>query len=340
MKKQKHETMVSKYINRKKIRRILVSKSFLGSIFFAIAMWIYTSLNADYKTFVDVPLKIKLPKNIAIETPLPSKISIKVQGSGWAIFYLDFFSTSADCMINLSDKPITEGSIQITRSDIIKGAENFLNVEPIDVLPEVLEITTGLITHNSVPVKPNIRLNLKDGFSEVGNIDLSPDSVIISGNKKVIENIKYWETVPATINKVYVPGTINVPLKDTLNTIVILSQNNIKVRYNVEQTADLVIYDLPIKIKGGSNLPRDNKIEPDKISIIISGGVEQLAEFNPEQIDTYIELKDIQLDSTGILIPKVKLNNKNIKLLSIDPPYIFHKKFINSIKETMLQPIG
>jgi YbbR domain-containing protein len=340
MKRQRHEAKVTKYLHWKKIRKILTSKSFLGSIFFAFAMWVYTSLNAEYKTFVDVPLKIKLPKNVAIETPLPSKISIKVKGSGWAIFYLDFFSTSADCLINLSDKPLSEGSYQITRSEIIKGVEYFLNVEAIDVLPEVLEITTGLIAQRTVPVKSNISLNLKDGFSNVGNIVLSPDSISISGNKKVIDNISHWETVPTTINKVFEPGTITVSLKDTLNTIVTLSQNYINANYDVEQSADLTVYDIPVNIKGSNNLPKNHKLEPNRICITLSGGVEQLANFDPGQIESYIDLKDILQDSTGIIIPKVKIGNKNIKLNSINPPYIFHKRYINSIREAGLQSAG
>jgi hypothetical protein len=101
------------------------------------------------------------------------------------------------------------------------------------------------------------------------------------------------------------------------------------VKFKVEQSAELVINDVGIDIKGAENIPKNHLLSPTRISITIRGGVEQLAGFNPELIHTYIEYRDILNDSTGIIIPKVDISNNNYKIIGINPPFLFHKKIIN-----------
>ncbi|OGU10889.1 MAG: hypothetical protein A2X61_16825 [Ignavibacteria bacterium GWB2_35_12] len=329
MKKHKQELKIVKMLNLKKIKRLLISKSFLGSLFFAFALWVYTALSSEYKTFIDVPLKILLPKNVALETALPEKISVKVKGSGWDIFYLNFFSTSANCTVNLSDKEMSEGYYQITRNDIIKGVESFSNVEPTDVLPEILEITTGLIERKKVPVRVKIKVNPRDGFIQVTGFDSYPDSIIITGNSRIVRKIDYWETTQSQFSDVFQMQSVSVALKDTLKNIITLSQNFVTVKFNVEQLAELVVNDVDIDIRGAENLPKNHLLTPNRVNVTIRGGVEQLSEFDPDLITSYIEYRDILGDSTGIIIPHVEVANNNYHIVSINPPYLFHKKIIN-----------
>ena len=286
-------------------------------------------MNSDYKTFIDVPLKILLPKNVALETALPEKISVKVKGNGWDIFYLNFFSTSANCTVNLIDKNITEGYYQITRNDIIKGVESFSNVEVTDVLPEILEITTGLIERKKVPVRVEIKINPRDGFIQVDGFSVYPDSIIITGNSRVVSKIDFWETTQSQFSDVFQEQTVSVGLKDTLKNIITLSQNSVNVKFKVEQEAEMVIYDVGIDIRGTESLPKSHLLSSKKIDVTIRGGVEQLSEFNPDLISSYIEYRDILGDSTGIIIPHVEVANNNYHIVSINPPYLFHKKIIN-----------
>ena len=329
MKRHRHESKIIKILNLKRIRKVLLSRAFLGSFFFASALWIYTALNSEYKTFIDVPFRIMLPKNLAIETALPEKISVKVKGKGWDIFYLNFFSTSANCTVNLSDKNITEGNFQITRNDFIKGVESFSNVEAIDVLPEILEITTGSIERKKVPVKVNIKVNPREGFIQVGGYNSYPDSVIITGNSRVVMNIEYWETAPTVFSEIYQPLTATVNLKDTLKNIISISQNTVNVKFKVEQAGELVINDVNINIRGIDNLPKSQMLSQKKINVTVRGGIEQLADFNPNMITSYIEYRDIMSDSIGIIIPKVDISNSNFHIISINPPFLYHKRIIN-----------
>jgi YbbR domain-containing protein len=327
--KHKKELKIIKLLNLKKIKKLLISRAFLGSLFFAFALWVYSALSSEYKTYIDVPLKILLPKNVALETALPEKISVKVKGKGWDIFYLNFFSATANCSVNLSDKEMSEGYYLITRNDIIKGVESFSNVEAIDVMPENLEITTGLIERKKVPVRVKIKVNPREGFIQVAGFASYPDSIIITGNSRVIRKIDYWETARAQFSDIFHLQTVSVSLKDTLKNIITLSQNSVKVKFNVEQTAELVIYDVGIDIRGTENLPKSHMLSPNKINVTIRGGVEQLSEFNPDIITSYIEYRDILGDSTGIIIPHVEVTNNNYHIVSINPPYLYHKKIIN-----------
>ena len=66
-----------------KTKRWVNSKSFWGSLLFAMALWGYTSLNTEFNEQIEVPLYVKLPANRAMESELDKTVTIAVKGTGW-----------------------------------------------------------------------------------------------------------------------------------------------------------------------------------------------------------------------------------------------------------------
>jgi hypothetical protein len=313
----------------KKIKRLLRSKAFLGSFLFAISLWGYTSLNHEYMPFVKVPLSVKPPVDKAIENPLPESISIKVKGGGWQLFYLFFFNNVKQCVIDLSSKYIAEDEYIVSRTDILKGIQNIVDVEPIDVFPESMKLKLGKIGTYKVPVNPIISITPRAGFIAMSNISLEPDSIQITGNDRVVKNIKSWNTKKIEFTGINKTSTMSVPLSDSLSSIVKLSQTYINIKVNVQQEADLTIYDLPIFIKGGT-MPRNHRIVPAKINVTIHGGVEQLANLVIDNITPYIDYEELINDTTGIITPKVSMDG-DLHNFYIKPGYIYHYRQVKTI---------
>ena len=315
--------------NMQKLRRyktLIRSKSFLGSILFAAALWGYTSLNSKYTPYVTVPLTIKLPSDKAIENELPESISVKVEGGGWQLFYLIFFNSAKQCFIDLSDRNISESEYIVNRSDILKSIQNIIDVEPKDVLPETMVLKIGKITTYTVPVNPVISVTPKSGFLALNEIVIEPDSIEITGNDKIVSKVQYWNTKKVTLENLFKKTTVSIPLSDSLSSIIKLSNQSVNATVFLEQSADLKIYDIPISIKGGT-LPRRHKLVPDKISITVYGGIEQLSELNHSNVSSFIDYQDLVKDSTGILKPKIVIDKKFSKF-SVSPRFVYH--FIKS----------
>lgn len=308
-------------IKQKRLKEILTSKSFYGSVFFALALWAYTSMNNIYVTTVKVPLNINLPEYRAIENYIQKNITLKVRGTGWHLFYLFFINKEAKCNIDLVSYDLTKDNYTIERAEILKGIQDMINIETIDVIPEKIEINTGLKDEKKIPIIPRINIATRDGFLQVGNIKLRPDSITIKGNLKFIKNIMYWETELIELDDIYHEFSMSVKLKDTLNGRVELAKDFVEFYADVQEMSSITFYDIPIFIKGGS-LSEDQQIYPPHLSVTLQGGINDITRISPENVAITINYSKILHDSTGIIIPEVNIPH-SIKATTIYPKYVY-----------------
>ncbi len=318
----------------KSAKKLLSSKALIGSVLLAIALWSYTSLSDTYISLVKLPLIINLPSDRAIEVNPPDMISIEVRGSGWEIFNLVFFNSAAKVEIDLQKEDIKDSVYRIYRNDIIKNVFHLTNLQAIDVVPNQIVVYTGSRVNKEVTIKSNLTVDTKSGFMVIGEQNISPSSITISGNKKIIDKIDHWQTKRLEISKVFEDFSINVPLLDTMHNIVHLSKRFVNISANVQQAVELTFYDIPININGGS-LPENHRLYPDIIRIVVRSGINELADLLPEDIEASIDFSEIINSKTGFIRPHIKTPPR-IEVIRIVPEYISHKKIVssvNSVKE-------
>lgn len=305
-----------------KVKETLTKRSFIGSFVFAIALWGYASLNGDYVTLISIPLSTVLPENRALEQPLPEEVSVKVEGTGWNLFNLNFLKSSAQCEINLSDKNINDSLYLINRSEIITSISGLNKFEPRDVYPDNFLLKTGKISEYEVPVISTVELNTFPNYKIVGDIIIKPETIKIRGNEKLVKNINFWNTEYLQFDELNSDITINVPLKDTLSDIISLSTDKVEIKVAVEQMAELILEDVPLVVKGGK-MSEYQFLYPSKVKLIIQGGVHQLQKINKERVLAYVNYNDLISDSTGILKTYADIPD-DLKLLSVEPQYVYH----------------
>lgn len=322
-KKQKsHESI-------KKILSFVKSGKFIMSVLFAASLWAYVTLNNEYLAFVKIPLSIILPANRAMEEPVPEEISVEVKGMGWNIINLWFFNTTAKCEVDLTGVVISQDEYKISRSDLIKSIQYLGTIEPLDIQPEAIFLRTGRIGSYIVPIIPEIKVNPRKGFIVVGEPKIYPTKVTIRGNNKVVSNINYWATSPIEINDVFKPFKLPVALSDTLNGIVSLNYNIVNASIDIQQKVEIQIRGVKLNIRGG-DLQNEHNLNPTVFDVTIQGPVEQMADIHDEDIIVYLEYNEIINDSTGIMIPYIQ-TPKNIKVLSLNPRFVYHLKNIASL---------
>ena len=310
----------------KKIYHFIISKTFLGALGFAFALWLYITLNTEFITFVKLPLVVKLPANRAIESPLPPFISVKVRGTGWQIFNLNYFNSAAKCEIDLINEKISDSLHLLSRIDIMKNLQSTLNIDAIDVMPSMLNLSMGKIEEFSIIIKPDVVIEPSDGYMLVGDVLTKPDLINIAGNEKIIQKITEWKTIPYKVENAREPIFSVVPLVDSLTNIVTLSQNTVKVIADIQKISEIEVRDIPVQISG-SDLPKEHQIMPKRLTITLRGGIDDIVGLNYDNISITVNSADVLNDTTGILIPRVELP-QNIKMLTIRPQYITHKVII------------
>ena len=307
------------------IKHTLTKRSFIGAFVFAIALWGFASLNGEYMTLVRIPLSARLPSDRALENPLPENLTVKVGGTGWNLFNLNFLKSAAQCEIDLSDKTINDSLYRIDRAEIITSISGLSKFEPRDVYPDNLILKTGKVSEFEVPIIPNIDLETDKDYILIGDLRLDPPTVIIRGNEKIVKNIKSWATVYQVIPDVNSDFKTNVMLKDTLNGIIELSRKDVQVSADIQQMAEITFNDLQLVVKGGK-LGEDQILFPSTVSVTLRGGVKVLNKLTGDRIMTYIDYSQLINDSTGVLKTYADFPD-GIELLRIEPKYIRHYYF-------------
>lgn len=305
-----------------KSKKWLNSKSFWGSLLFAIALWAYTSLNADYQTIVEIPFQVKLPSNRALEAAPPPSVYLDVRGTGWNLFNLIFFNKAKMCYVDLSKESILDSLYKINKIDIQKSIQFLKNVNPINVLPETISLSTGQISEYEVYVVPKVVVLPRNGFTIVGRIKVEPEKVKIRGNQKIVAQINRWDTEQQWFENMNKPFRASVLLIDTLQGVVDVFPKTVEISVEIQQVSELIVPDIPISVINGS-LPDGHRIQPSIITLTVQGGVEEIAKLSNADISATIDFDKIMNDSTGILKPIIKLP-PNITLLKTEPRFIYH----------------
>jgi len=311
-------------MKKNNLLNIITKRSFIISFIFAFALWIYTSLNSTYKTYISVPLSIQLPDNRAIENDIPKNITLTVQSTGWNIINLNLFNNAKRVQVDLTKKNLNDSSYIISRNDFLKGTQSLESVNIVEVNPEYLPINIGQLTESNIPVIPNIEIIPHKDFILVGTVNLKPDSIIIKGNEKLTRKIKHWITEYKRIENVKLPINGEIKLKDTLSEIIKLNRKTVEYYADIQQIAEYQIPDIEIIVRGGS-LPKDSYLYPPQITVILQGGIKEIVNINKDKIAATIQINDILNDNRGILIPKIEAPS-GFKVLKVIPEYIYHYK--------------
>lgn len=304
------------------IKKVIRNRSLIGAFVFAMALWGYSSLNEIYHSYVNVPLVVELPADRALESPLPESVEVKVEGNGWTLFNLNFMKSNASCNINLKTETIYDSVYRISRSEIITGISGLSKYEPRDVEPDHLELITGKVIENEVPIIPDVTIIPQDNYILVGEYQVSPPSVDIQGNEKIVKKIKSFSTESTKIDNVNSDIKLTLKLKDTLSGIVKTKFEEVEFTAKIEQMAEIIFENIPIVIKGGK-LGNYQNLFPIHTNVIIRGGVHEIIKLKKERIMAYVKYNELVTDTKGVLKVYVDLPD-NFQLLKSEPEYIYH----------------
>ena len=314
----------------RRLKRRFFSRYMMISLLLGGSLWVYSNMNLEFVTYAKIPLIVKLPSNRAVENPLPSTVSVEVRGTGWHIFNLLFFNSTASCLIDLSKEKIKGLDFEINQDDILKNLQNLGNVQAFDVIPPKLTLVLGQVGEYSIPVVSQVSIYPKSGFIQVGKTETKPDMINIHGYDRIVRNIKSWSTEKKVFRNVFKSVTNIIPLNDSLNDLVELSQRTVKVKAEFQLAAEQTYRDIKVYFRGGS-LPLEHKIVPDHINVTLRGGVNQISKISRERIIVTIELQDLLKDSTGIIIPEITAPD-DVTILNVQPRYVYHFRKVATLK--------
>ncbi len=297
----------------------------LATILFATLLWGSVSMTYEYTTSVSLPVRlIKLPPQSALTKTLPKSITMKLRGTGW---HLLKYTITSEKRFLIDASYFSKSSIVYTDYLI---SDYFLlppEITLMDSSPDSIAIEIDVISEKKIKVIPDVDIEYSDGYGQIGETSILPDSVIIRGAKSILDTLNEWTTEKKKFVETSKPLNTTLKLTEPQEYILSLEQNEINYIINVQPFAEKTFPGINIEIRL-SPPNREVILIPPKLDVIIRGSIDMLADFSSENLKAYIDYQYLLADSTGYIQPEISIPD-GLKIVRKQPDqfqYIIRKR--------------
>ncbi len=265
--------------------------------------WLLISLNDDYSTEVELPIEFyNIPKNYTFYENPPNSVVATIEDDGFTIMRYKFsfvFSALKFDVSNYFEKNIikNDGDITVNKASLINSISSvFLSKTKItNVFPEEIVIPFSKLQEKKLPIQVMADITTENQHIVNGNIIIEPDSVLVVGSGKLLNDYKVIYTKPIRA----------IDLKDTLIRKVYLQEikgldyfiDEVKLTIPVELYTEKVLQ-VPVV---GEDFPDSLNIRtfPGVVEVSCICGLSTYREVQPFDFKCYIDYKNVEGKNNG-----------------------------------------
>ncbi len=264
-------------------RKILLFSFFLV---LSVFIWILNALSKNYTTEIKYPITYtNFPEKKVQVNDLPESLGLKVNAHGYAL--LRYKVMNRPVPINFRVSSFTMNRFpgdsskffllsRYAREQIARQLP--VELELIELSPDSLIFQFASEVEKLLPVIPAIKYKLGKQFTIVGNIQLSPDSVLVKGPDIFLDTLTHLTTEEKDL------GLLEKSYSETLEIVrhhrFRFEHDEVECTINLEKLTELQMY-VPIQIEG---LPDSMRMQTFPPRIRVSGilGLSNYDRVSPE----------------------------------------------------------
>jgi hypothetical protein len=277
-------------------------QSFLMFVFFvslATILWLLKVLNKEnHSNIINYPVTyVNFPNNKVLVNELPKTLSIEVSGKGFTLlkYMLRPKLKSIRFDVNsfsLNELEGQEGAFYtLTRYANQKLNNHFENeIEVRDISPDTLKFLFSERVFKEVPIKLQADINTGKLFMINGPVQITPDTVKVSGPSLVIDTIDHVSTSFFALSEITDSVRKEVPLKPSGN--VQLSQETVEVHVPVDKYTTKTVQ-VPIQIEHVPDTV-SMKIFPASVSVSFKVAISQYDAVTADDFRVTVSFTSIQ----------------------------------------------
>ncbi|HBB25544.1 MAG TPA: hypothetical protein DCZ59_04700 [Bacteroidetes bacterium] len=273
----------------------------LISVLMAIALWAYVTLTRTYEDDIDVPIAVVPPAGQTIISGVPASVTVRVRTSGLNIANLRLYNRPKVCTLSLGEQaPDEPSAFRVSNPTMLKRIAEDLGVRVLSVSPADITLRTGTPELKSVPLVVAHSIECRPGFMITSEPTADRASVTLKGIASVLAPLTSWSTRKILLGDVHEGMTIDVPLSDSLRSLVDVMPKSVRVHIPVQQVADATIEDVEVSLEKGL-ADMGYTVRPNRLRVTVRGGVNDLAELT--RLDLRCQISGIP--ANGVVIPTV-----------------------------------
>lgn len=290
-----HIARYLKTVYFKNDRRVI---AYLICVGIATGFWFLNALNKTYTVKMTIPVTyINLPNDKTLENQLPDKFDLTIRSHGFNILRQQVSSLFSPFEFNV--KEMTNNRMMISkRSSFAFPSRQFLTelsnqlsseMDILSMSPDTLFFKFGKMGHKMVKVKPRVKVNLKKQFQISGDIQASPDSILVNGPQSMIDTMHFVMTDLQKFNSVDEPIEAEAPLSKIKE--VYFDPQQVVINIPVEEYTEAQL-SVPVAVKDRSS-EVNVKLFPEKVKVTFKVGLSRFQEIRPEDFKLAVTFSDI-----------------------------------------------
>ena len=318
IKKQKRFVSFLAFVKNK---NVLVFAVFL---LISTSFWFFNALRDKYETdFVFSLRLVNVPSDQILMNSNAQKISVKVRSTGYSL--LRQYISNSFVPINY-DVTKLHRSAEVGKAYLL-SREQFnvikeqllVGIDLLKISPDTIFISLEPREEKLVPVKLKGEVAFQQQHSLSGDVYFKPESVLVSGQKSLID----------TISKIYTANQKLSELADTLRRVVNLEQdksltfspNQVELIVPVELFSERT-FSIPIRVSGMPDSLR-LKVFPPEVSVTFRAGLSRLEKIIESDFSATVDASQLSNNQKSQRL-KVRLEStpSNIQSYDFSPLYV------------------
>ena len=271
-------------------------------VLFSILLWGSVSLSGDYYTTITSPIVFKnLPQGYTVGKSSVNQVTLSVKGQGWELAKLTLGRT-LDYDISVQQK---EGKhTLITRNSLEQNPWAATGVQLVEITPDKIDVNVEKLVYKKVKVVPDVHLDFKPGYGLVSEIYLTPDSIIIDGAESIVKKIDSVRTEYRNLTDLehIFSASVNLEPVDGID----FETDHCFVKFDVQKIVDKTFDAMEVETRG---VPRSRELLlfPNKIQVVVRGGINILGKLTSKDIKTYVDFSTALKDQPGSIQPVIEV---------------------------------
>lgn len=306
------------------IKRNRKIKVFLIFLVLATIIWLLIQLSKTYTSTTGFAVEYNnVPSNKLLQNKSITRITVVLKAPGFALLKYKLIPGKISFNLSTAVKKKNDLYYVLTNQQLTGLNARLSNeIEFIRILPDTIYVELGTNLKKKVPVKPNISLKFKPGYSLTKKLEIIPDSLVVTGPKKYIDTISSITTTNFELTEVF--ENINTEI-DILNPYkkngVTVTHKKVKIKGFVDRFTEGKML-IPVVV---INQPEGVTIKPfpKEIEITYKAGLSNFNKINANSIGVVFDYMQYKNDTLlKHLTPVVNHKSEYISSFKINPTQI------------------
>lgn len=313
--KQSWVSKIFLYVKRK-VKNFSYRNTFVFLVCLALSsfLWLLISLEKRYTSRISVPVSyVEFPKDKQLSGLLPQKFDLTVDAYGYTLLSYKLRLAFSPVVINVSeliDNAFDRGNrfkyifyTVVHKEEIEKQISSEIRI--LSIKPDSLIFNFSKIISKNIKVKPNLNLSFENQYSLMDEPITSPDSILVSGQKNLMDTLKFVSTNVRTYSKLSHSVEEKVALKAVPGLKMQVKEVNLTIP--VEQNTE-VSFEVPIQI---INKPPNIilKTFPGKVKVSCRIGLSKYKKLDYSSFRAFINYEKISLQEPRLPVSFENLTN-------------------------------